>query len=225
MQAMLKTRKSRDPETSLMPVNLTREEHVGVRGSPEPPGRNKGSAQAPEPAVPEGRGRPAAGPSDVLDLAPAVPRALCVGDTHFAAPPPGRGSLQGRTKKGTRRLSCSPETFARRSPSLSPRWAERRTDKQGRGRWSRDRRPRLRLAGRSRATPRGPGLAPRLRRGWPGGRVLRRPWVRSLWASCHPGRGRGRCFVGVRRLDTLLALSLMSCGTLSVVPRQRAEQL
>lgn len=127
MQAMLKTRKSRDPETSLMPINLTREEHVGVRGSPEPPGWNKGSAQAPEPAVPEGRGRPAAGPSDVLDLAPAVPRALCVGDTHFAAPPPGRGSLQGRTKKGIRRLSCSPKTFARRSPSLSPRWAELRS--------------------------------------------------------------------------------------------------
>lgn len=124
MQVMLKTRKSRDPETSLMPVNPTREEYVGVRGSPEPPGWDKGGAQAPEPAVPEGRGRPAAGPSDVLDLAPAVPRAPCVGDTHFAAPPPGRGSLQGRTKKGTRRLSCSPETFARRSPSLSPRWAD-----------------------------------------------------------------------------------------------------
>lgn len=148
---------------------------------------------------------------------------------HFAAPAPGRGSVRGRTEEGTGCLGCAPETFARRSRSLSPRRDGRRCGAEGgkagaagghvAGAHVSD------WLGAPGPRPEGRAPAPRLRRGWPGGRVLRRPWVRSLWASCQTGRGRGRCFVGVRWLDTLIVLSPVSCGTVSVVPRRRAEQL
>lgn len=188
-----------------------------------------GRPQARGAAVPEGRGYPAAGPSDVLDLAPAVPRALCAGDAALRGAC-SRTRLRARSDRGGDRLpGLRPRNLREEEPQpfASPRCAEVR----GGGRKSR---PWPVVTWPAPTSPIGwalPGHAPRAGLPLPGCGAAGPGDASSGALGCgHFGHlakqaAVARCFVGVRWLDTLIVLSPVSCGTVSVVPRHRAEQL